>query len=120
MGERHMALGSGISDLAGPGIPQGSEHEARRFILGELHARPILPLSIPRRIYHLAFLTTDEEAENDRRAVAALATTEAAVPSLDHARFEMLESAGWELRWERHTEFVTHTWSTTEDASEPF
>jgi uncharacterized membrane-anchored protein len=115
-----MSGGNGAGDRGEPRTLPGSEHEARTLIIGELHARPILPLGIPRRIYHFAFLTTEEEAENDRRAVAALASADAAVPSFDHARFEMLESDGWELRWERHTEFVTHTWSTSENACKPF
>ena len=39
-----------------------SEHEARPVILAELHARPFLPVEAPRRVYHFAFLTDDEEA----------------------------------------------------------
>ena len=50
-----MGGDTGVSELAEPGTLQDSEHEARRLIIGELHARPILPLSMPRRIYHYAY-----------------------------------------------------------------
>ena len=46
------------------------EHEGRKAILAEIHARPYLPVDAPRRIYHFAFATDDEDARNDRKAIA--------------------------------------------------
>ena len=50
-----------------------AEHPQRSFILGELHARPFLPVKLPRRSYHFAFMTDSSQAAEDRAAVMALA-----------------------------------------------
>ena len=46
-----------------------AEHPQRPFILGELHARPFLPVKLPRRSYHFAFMTDSSQAAEDRAAV---------------------------------------------------
>lgn len=71
-----------------------SEHEARSAILGELHARPFLPVEAPRRVYHFAFATSDEEARADRRAILALC-----------------EASGEKAR-RRMPNFITSHWAT--------
>jgi uncharacterized membrane-anchored protein len=96
------------------------EHEGRNAILAELHARPFLPIEAPRRIYHFAFATGDEEARNDRKAVAALCAGSGAVKPPEDAKFHHVELGDWDLRWEQHTEFTTYTWSTALSAAEPF
>lgn len=97
-----------------------SEHEARPVILAELHARPFLPVEAPRRVYHFAFLTDDEEARAGRLAIAALGQSTGAPPLLEDAKFCRFTLGDWELRWEEHTEFTTYTWSTSQGAGEPF
>jgi uncharacterized membrane-anchored protein len=96
------------------------EHGARAAILAELHARPFLPMEAPRRVYHFAFITNDEAAQADRAAIAALAMRHGASPPPDSAKFHRFAVGDWELRWEQHTEFATYTWSTSQDAAEPF
>ncbi len=96
------------------------EHPQRPFILGELHARPFLPLKLPRRIYHFAFMTNSDQAAEDRAAVMALAEQRGAPPPAADARFHHFDFGPWDLRWEQHTEFTTYTWSTSRDAEEPF
>ncbi len=96
------------------------EHEERALVLSELHARPSLPLSMPRRVYRFAFVTGDEEAKADRLSIAELADARGvAAPARDakHHRFDL---GDWDLRWEQHTEFTTYTWSSGSDAVEPF
>lgn len=97
-----------------------TEHPQRSFILGELHARPFLPMKLPRRTYHFAFMTNSDQAAEDRLAVMALAEQRGAAPPASDARFHHFDFGPWDLRWEQHTEFTTYTWSTSRDAEEPF
>jgi uncharacterized membrane-anchored protein len=96
------------------------EFGARAAILAELHARPFLPMEAPRRVYHFAFMTNDEAAQTDRLAIAALAKEHGAAAPPATAKFHRFDVGHWELRWEQHTEFATYTWSTSQDALEPF
>jgi Protein of unknown function (DUF3422) len=96
------------------------EHEARSAILAELHARPFLPVEAPRRLYHFAFATNDAEVREDRRALLALCEASGAESPQEDAKFCHLALGDWELRWEQHTEFTTYTWSTSQDAADPF
>jgi uncharacterized membrane-anchored protein len=108
----------------GHGVANGQarmrEHEARSAILAELHARPFLPVEAPRRVYHFAFATNDAEARADRRALVALSEASGAEGPTEDAKFCHLALGDWELRWEQHTEFTTYTWSTSQDAADPF
>jgi uncharacterized membrane-anchored protein len=96
------------------------EHDARSTVLGELHARPFLPLNLPLRIYHFAFMTSDEEALADRNHIAELAISRGVSPPAPDAKYYRLDFGNWELRWEQHTEFTTYTWLTGCNAAEPF
>lgn len=96
------------------------QHESRAMVLGELHARPFLPLNLPLRIYHFAFMTTDEEARADRSHIAELAIAVGVSPPAPDAKYHRLDFGIWELRWEQHTEFTTYTWLTGSDAAETF
>ncbi|MDX2257640.1 MAG: DUF3422 domain-containing protein [Hyphomicrobiaceae bacterium] len=96
------------------------EHADRPDVLGELHARPLLPLAPPRRVYHFAFMTSPEEARADRDTVVSLARQRGVPPPASDAKFHRFDFGDWELRWEQHTEFTTYTWTTAREASEPF
>ena len=103
-----------------PGVLEAPAHEARGVVLSELHARPFMPLAIPRRVYHFAFATSEEEAEADHRSVVAVGRARGVASPLGDAKFEQYQFASWDLRWEQHTEFTTYTWSTSDEASEAF
>ena len=96
------------------------EHEARAAILGELHARPFVPQKAPRRVYHFAFATNDDESRADRAAIALLARSRGVAPPEGDAKFHHFHIGDWDLRWEQHTEFTTYTWSTSRNAETPF
>ncbi|MFY9629015.1 MAG: DUF3422 domain-containing protein [Methylocystis sp.] len=96
------------------------EHESRAAILAELHARPFVPLEIPRRVYHFAFATNEDEAHADREEIERLASSHDCSASASDAKFKTMTIGCWDLRWEQHTEFTTYTWSTSKDATEPF
>ncbi|HEY8160863.1 MAG TPA: DUF3422 domain-containing protein [Methylocystis sp.] len=96
------------------------EHESREAVLAELHARPFLPLQVPRRVYHFAFSTTREEALADRAAVEQLARAHRLEPPGRDAKFHYFLLGDWRLRWEQHAEFTTYSWSTGKEAETPF
>ncbi|MCC3246948.1 DUF3422 domain-containing protein [Methylocystis sp. WRRC1] len=99
---------------------QWVDHEWRDAVLAELHARPFLPLKVPRRIYHFAFATNHQEAAADRAAIEQLAWSQGANGPAPDAKFHYFIFGQWRLRWEQHTEFTTYTWSTALDAAAPF
>lgn len=118
-----MSSSSKLAETKKPAmaVPTGMvQHAARALVLGELHARPFLPLKLPLRIYHFAFMTTHEEARADRRNVAELATARGFAAPAPDAKYHRFDFGVWELRWEQHTEFTTYTWLTSRDATEPF
>ena len=96
------------------------EHEGRKTILAEIHARPFLPIEAPRRIYHFAFATGEEKAVDDSKAIADLCARRGVAKPPEDAKFHHVQLADWDLRWEQHTEFSTYTWSTMLGAAEPF
>ncbi len=97
------------------------QHPFRAQILGELHARPTRPLETPARILHFAFPTDSAHAEADRLAVTKLCV-ERGLPGPDaQTRQFRVELQGAALIWERHGEFVTHSWEFASlGAQEPF
>ena len=90
------------------------------LFLRSLHARPFVPLETPRRVYHFAFATNDDEARADRGEIERLASSHDCAATASDAKFESLTFGAWDLRWEQHTEFTTYTWSTSRDAATPF
>ncbi len=96
------------------------QHDARAAILAELHARPFLPLATPRRVYHFAFATNEDESRADRKALVALARKRGVPPPAPDAKFHYFDLGPWALRWEQHTEFTTYSLSTSREAEVPF
>jgi uncharacterized membrane-anchored protein len=86
------------------------QHALRAQILGELHARPTRPLESPARVLHFGFLLDSAQAEADRLAVVEAALSRGLPGPDPQARQYRVEMAGVSLTWERHGEFVTHTW----------
>jgi uncharacterized membrane-anchored protein len=105
----------------GLGASAFEQHPFRAQILGELHARPTRPLETPARVLHFAFLTDSARAEADWAAVTKLCV-ERGLPGPDpHTRQFRVELQGAALIWERHGEFVTHSWEFSGiDSGEPF
>ncbi len=97
------------------------QHPFRARILGELHARPTRPLEAPARILRFAFLVDSARADTDRAAVDQLCV-ERGLPGPDpQSRQFRVELQGAALVWERHGEFVTHSWEFTgAESAEPF
>ncbi|MEQ8826006.1 MAG: DUF3422 domain-containing protein [Filomicrobium sp.] len=120
MSEKEGADVGAKQPKAQPGALGFAEHPQRANVLGELHARPFLPLTMPRRLYHFAFMTDSKQAREEREAVVALAAQRGVAPPAPDARYHFFDFGPWDLRWEQHAEFTTYTWSTSLGAEEPF
>lgn len=100
----------GEADLViGEGRALGA-HPLRASILRELHARPFVPVSAPRRMLHAAFLLDAAGAQADRAALAALCNARGLPAPAPGAKYHHVSFGGAELRWESHAEFCTYTW----------
>ncbi|WP_321342658.1 DUF3422 domain-containing protein [Breoghania sp.] len=85
-------------------------HPLRRALLGELHARPFLPVRTPRVFLHYAFTTDEEAAAADREWFADFCKAYGAAGPNADSRHHVLPFGGGALRWESHAEFTTYTW----------
>ncbi|MGI9520811.1 MAG: DUF3422 family protein [Hyphomicrobiaceae bacterium] len=101
-------------------VPEFEQHPERRTVLDEMHVRPFLPYSSPRRFYHYAFVLDPAQVADEPERFAVLCSTLGAKPPPVGARFHNLILSDWSLRWELHAEFSTYTWTTGEGIDEPF
>lgn len=93
------------------------EHPQRRRVAGEIHARPFETLNGPLRATHLALLSDDGDADQQR--VRALCEAMHQAPPASDATHHSVDLGAFRLRWERHTEFSTYTFFITGVASDP-
>lgn len=95
------------------------EHDLRRALHNEVHARPPEPMMAPLAISHVV-MVTDAAARTASRAhlLQLLRDHHLPVPD-DHANHLRVDGGGWRLRWELHTEFVTWTFMVDAQAGLP-
>ncbi len=97
------------------------EHSQRRVLDRELHARPSEEVHSPLRASHLAVLSGPGGTLADCRQVAELCRRYNAPEPTDDAPFWFADLGAIRLRWERHNEFSTFTFSRTEtQPDDPF
>ncbi|WP_127091283.1 DUF3422 family protein [Aquabacter cavernae] len=85
-------------------------HPLRAAVLAELHARPFVPTSAPRRFLHVGFLTAPTAAQASREGIAAFCAARGLPGPAPGAKHHRMEMGGANLRWESHAEFSTYTW----------
>lgn len=95
-----------------------SFHPARLSLFNELHARPfpVLPSSV--QLIQLLLLPQSIEAE--RAHLTALCQRHALLAPGNEASCYYQDFGGFELRWERHTEFSTYTLICPGNIEQPF
>jgi uncharacterized membrane-anchored protein len=91
------------------------EHQYRRLIDAETHARPVLPMAPPIRIRRLGFMSAD--GGNDLRSLHSQMGLVAGVTPEGPAwaRQLVFEREGRTVTWELHNEFATMTWTGPAD-----
>jgi uncharacterized membrane-anchored protein len=93
-----------------PPTPLGPPpHPWRTMLTDELHARPYAVVAAPARLFHLALLTGEATADVERRRLGALCDELRVAPPPHTASHFAARFPGFELTWERHTEFSTYT-----------
>jgi len=96
------------------------DHPLREAVTAELHARTFDPLQAPARVAHLAYLCgergTGRQVQYLKRLLAHFGED---VPANVGQQFAADLGGLW-IRWERHTEFVTYTFTRTGPFAEPF
>lgn len=120
---RAMAQAGSRSDHGGslPGAPRGWRwHPRRDQVIAEAHARPSAPLVIPALVTRIAALSGEGGAEMDRAHMVELARRLALPEPAPGARWCVLDAGNWRLRWERHTEFSTWTFTRPAARAHPF
>lgn len=90
-------------------ISQLKPHPLREEIYGELHARPTPLLDVPLRASHLVFLTDLEEMAASHAHVVRLAKRYATTAPTPDSNYFHGHFGGFDLRWEKHTEFCSLT-----------
>ena len=85
-----------------------AEHPLRRSLHDEVHARPFEPMTAPLRLSHLAVLTGEDKAGQERVHLAALCRRFGVEAPAPDATQVFVDLGGFRLRWERHTEFSTY------------
>jgi uncharacterized membrane-anchored protein len=96
------------------------EHPLRHSITAELHARTFEPLRAPARVAHIAYLSGERGGgQNVRHLLRLLAHFDVPAPS-DLGQQFFVDIGGLRLRWERHTEFVTVSFSREGAYQRPF
>lgn len=100
------------------------DHPLRHPLTHELHTRPFAPLEPPEQATHLALLSGEGAAEQDRRHVASLCSHFGIAGPEDGDTHMMASLGPFRLKWERHTEFSTYTFfrvpAAATDATAPF
>lgn len=92
-------------------MPQPTAHPHRVVLHNEIHARPPVPMAAPLALSHLVMAGDAATREASRAHLAALLHDHhlpEPAPGITHVRVDV---AGFRVRWELHTEFVTWTFS---------
>lgn len=118
MGDRMAAGGRALLAVANV-----RDHDLRRALDAEFHSRPSLAVAAPARVEHLAFWLPRHDAaaaqawERLAAALSARAGRSGSPLPSPGQRHGVIELAQGNLKWERHTEFVSLTLIGPADAS---
>lgn len=84
-------------------------HPLREDLYQELHTRPFPVLSTPVRVSHMAFHCQGHSIDEEYALLAQLAKRYGGTPPAEGMACYYQDFGGFELRWEKHTEFSTYT-----------
>lgn len=95
--------------------PSEAEHPARAAALGELHARPAPRVEAFGHITRLVYALDEGRPRTAPRRIDLICKKAGVTPPAHNARYHAMIIDGRELRWERHTEFVSYTFVSPGD-----
>lgn len=94
-------------------------HPLRDQLMAEVHARPATPIEAPMLVTRYAAVSGQAGAEEDRAHMTALCQRLGEPPPAPDARWCAVDGGGWQLRWERHSEFSSWTMLWRPDPAAP-
>ena len=95
-------------------------HPQRYLLSNEIHARPPSELAAPERLSYIAInydSASTEGAINDLARLCVIWGIQSPTPEVTHFN---ADHSSLRLKWERHTEFVTYTFSRKGEFERPF
>lgn len=95
-------------------------HSERETLFNELHARPFPVLPTPANLSQLVLLPDPQQPGAEYQHLLKLCERHAVLPPSPQSSCYYQDFGGFELRWERHTEFSTYTLVSKDGGSEPF
>ncbi|MBV8521824.1 MAG: DUF3422 domain-containing protein [Acetobacteraceae bacterium] len=95
-------------------------HPLRDRLVNEVHARPTMPLTAPQSASHLAVVTGEHAASEIHDHLVLLCERHRVVPPTAGADYFIADLGTLQLRWERHTEFVSYTFCRRSGGENPF
>lgn len=96
------------------------EHDLRRRLADEAHARPFQPAEAPCRVTHLAMVQTPADQKLLHSHLGELCGRfDVRMPPMDATHFSA-DFGRFRLRWERHTEFSSYTLTVPSPEGEVF
>ncbi len=98
----------------------GKEHPLRDELDNEIRARPYIPMRMPERISHIAVMTGENGAKQERAHLVKLCKQFNVAAPLKNSTHFISDMGPFRIRWERHTEFSTYTFFRSEECEEPF
>lgn len=103
--------------VAGNALPF---HADRDRLFNELHTRPFPVLEQGSRVSQVALLHGGQDVAEEYRHIQILCERYSILPPAPGSSCYYQNFGGFELRWERHTEFSTYTFIHRIDGPEPF
>jgi len=97
-----------------------ADREARIELSNEWHARPSLGFAPPFRCTHVVELARQDRLERSRDAFAGFCAEFGAAGPAEGARYHSVEIGSCLIKWERHTEAVSHTIFVPGNGKPPF
>lgn len=95
-------------------------HADRDRLFNELHTRPFPVLEQGSRVSQVALLHGGKDVAAEYRHIQTLCERYSILPPAPGSSCYYQNFGGFELRWERHTEFSTYTFIHRVDGPEPF
>lgn len=111
------------SDIPSPRLDTGSLlpiHPDRDRLFNELHTRPFPVLEQGSRVSQVALLHGGRDTAEEYAHIRVLCERYSVLPPSPGSSCYYQNFGGFELRWERHTEFSTYTFIHRADGPEPF
>ena len=116
-GDLRPPVAGGPQDMTDSPI---KSHQLRSELYEELHARPFPEVVAPACVSHIAIPAEDREIPAHIEHLAQLSRRYSVNPPAPDSTCYYQSFPGFELRWERHTEFCAYSFVRTHCESPPF